>query len=59
MGALAASNANVRTMDLAVETEEPHAFITGLPVNVVAGSYHKVENLVLRNSLHNFAEVEG
>ncbi|KAH4018220.1 hypothetical protein HBH98_204830 [Parastagonospora nodorum] len=54
MGALAASNTNVRTMELGVQTEEPHAFLTGLPIDVVVKACHKVETLVLRNSYHEF-----
>jgi hypothetical protein len=54
MGALAASNTNVRTMELGVQTEEPHAFLTGLPINVVVKACHKVETLVLRKSYHEF-----
>ncbi|KAH5629691.1 hypothetical protein HBI51_203930 [Parastagonospora nodorum] len=54
MGALAASNTNVRTMELGVQTEEPHAFLTDLPIDVVVKACHKVETLVLRNSYHKF-----
>jgi len=58
MGALAAFNTNVRTMELAVKTEEPDAFITSLPVDIVARACHKVENLVLKNSLQNYYKLQ-